>query len=61
MAPMNPAMTRGRSEGGRVAGVAIQLARLRRTGTGADLQRGEFARRGQLTDVVQHAAQRTLE
>ncbi len=37
------------------------LARLRRTGTGADLQRGEFARRGQLTDVVQHAAQRTLE
>ena len=30
MAPMNPAMTRGGSEGGRVTGVAIQLARLRR-------------------------------
>ncbi len=41
--------------------VLEQLGRLRRTGTGADLQRGEFARRGRLTDVVQHAAQRTLE
>jgi carboxylate-amine ligase len=37
------------------------VARLRRTGTGADLQRAEFERRGRLTDVVQHAAQRTLE
>ena len=37
------------------------VARLRRTGTGADLQRKEFARRGLLSDVVQHAAQRTLE
>lgn len=37
------------------------VARLRRTGTGADLQRAEFARRGLLTDVVQNAAQRTLE
>ncbi len=41
--------------------VLEQLDRLRRTGTGADLQRAEFARRGRLTDVVQHAAQRTLE
>ena len=30
-------------------------------GTGADLQRKEFARRGLLSDVVQNAAQRTLE
>ncbi|HEY4990973.1 MAG TPA: glutamate--cysteine ligase [Nakamurella sp.] len=37
------------------------VARLRRNGTGADLQRAEFARRGLLSDVVQHAAQRTLE
>lgn len=37
------------------------VARLRRNGTGADLQRAEFARRGLLTDVVQDAAQRTLE
>lgn len=37
------------------------VARLRRTGTGADRQRNEFARRGRLSDVVQHAAQRTLE
>ena len=37
------------------------IARLRRTGTGADLQRAEFARRGLLSDVVQNAAQRTLE
>lgn len=37
------------------------IARLRRTGTGADLQRAEFARRGLLMDVVQNAAQRTLE
>ena len=37
------------------------VARLRRRGCGADLQRAEFARRGQLMDVVQHAAQRTLE
>ena len=37
------------------------VARLRRTGTGADLQRAEFARRGLLSDVVQNAAQRTLE
>ena len=41
--------------------VLEQLDRLRRTGTGADLQRAEYARRGRLTDVVQHAAQRTLE
>ena len=37
------------------------VARLRRNGTGADLQRAEFARRGLLSDVVQNAAQRTLE
>ncbi len=37
------------------------LDRLRRVGTGADLQRAEFARRGLLSDVVAHAAQRTLE
>ncbi len=37
------------------------FARIRRTGTGADLQRKEFARRGLLSDVVQNAAQRTLE
>jgi carboxylate-amine ligase len=37
------------------------VARLRRTGTGADWQRQEFARRGLLSDVVQNAAQRTLE
>jgi carboxylate-amine ligase len=37
------------------------VARLRTTGTGADLQRKEFARRGLLSDVVQNAAQRTLE
>ncbi len=37
------------------------VARLRRTGTGADLQRKEFGRRGLLSDVVQNAAQRTLE
>ena len=41
--------------------VLEQLDRLRRTGTGAELQRAEFDRRGRLTDVVQHAAQRTLE
>jgi len=37
------------------------VARLRTTGTGADLQRAEFGRRGLLSDVVQNAAQRTLE
>ena len=34
---------------------------LRGRGTGADVQRAEFARRGLLMDVVQLAAQRTLE
>ena len=34
---------------------------LRRRGTGAQVQRTEFARRGLLMDVVQLAAQRTLE
>lgn len=46
---------------GDLAFVLDAVARLRRTGTGADLQRAEFARRGLLTDVVQNAAQRTLE
>ena len=41
--------------------VLESVARLRRTGTGADLQRKEFVRRGLLSDVVQNAAQRTLE
>ena len=41
--------------------VQESLARLRDTGTGADLQRAEFARRGLFMDVVQFAAQRTLE
>jgi len=37
------------------------IARLRINGTGADLQRAEFGRRQLLSDVVQNAAQRTLE
>ena len=41
--------------------VLTALDRLRRHGTGAALQRAEFARRGRLLDVVQNAAQRTLE
>ena len=41
--------------------VLESVARLRISGTGADLQRVEFARRGLLSDVVQNAAQRTLE
>lgn len=41
--------------------VLASLERLRTTGTGADLQRAEFGRRGLLMDVVQFAAQRTLE
>jgi carboxylate-amine ligase len=41
--------------------VLESVDRLRGTGTGADLQRAEFARRGLLMDVVQFAGQRTLE
>jgi len=41
--------------------VLESVARLRISGTGADLQRAEFARRRLLSDVVQNAAQRTLE
>lgn len=41
--------------------VLAGIARLRRRGTGADLQRVEFARRGLFSDVVHNAAQRTLE
>jgi carboxylate-amine ligase len=41
--------------------VLESVARLRISGTGADLQRAEFGRRGLLSDVVQNAAQRTLE
>lgn len=41
--------------------VQESLGRLRGTGTGADLQRAEFGRRGLFMDVVQFAAQRTLE
>lgn len=41
--------------------VLATLERLRRSGTGADQQRAEFARRGLLSDVVHNAAQRTLE
>jgi carboxylate-amine ligase len=41
--------------------VLESVARLRSSGTGADQQRREFARRGLLSDVVQNAAQRTLE
>jgi len=41
--------------------VLESVDRLRGAGTGADLQRAEFARRGLLMDVVQFAGQRTLE
>jgi carboxylate-amine ligase len=41
--------------------VLKSVARLRVSGTGADLQRAEFGRRRLLSDVVHHAAQRTLE
>jgi glutamate---cysteine ligase / carboxylate-amine ligase len=41
--------------------VLAGIDRLRGRGTGADVQRAEFARRGLLMDVVQLAAQRTLE
>lgn len=41
--------------------VMAAIARLRVKGTGAELQRAEFSRRGLLSDVVQNAAQRTLE